>query len=434
MKLVLTFLLVFIFTAFSHAQGFDPFQEEQGQAVNGGFGMTWIDGKAYSTFTIAPEFSVGKFGIGLNIELLFDNAGGFKFRKDGWEKGAGALRMIRYLRWGVKHDPLYLRVGSLQTATLGHGFIMGYYSNEANYDYRKIGLVVDMDFGSFGFESMSSNLGRLEIIGGRLYVRPLSGSNIPIIKNFETGATYVTDADPDRRTSTDDGISELGFDIGLPVIKSPVFNTTIYADYAKILDHGDGMAFGVKADIPDVFGLLAVFAKLEKRFLNDEFLPNYFNTLYELERNELVSNYYHLNQDDLPLSLTKAEALEYTKKTEGIFGELGGHILGKIRLLGNYQHLNSRKNSGILHLEARSKDLIPNVSLLYAYDKVGIETFKDVRTLDFRSVATAEIGYRTYKFIYVALQYRWNFVYDEDKGEYKPQERFQPKISFSYTF
>ncbi len=434
MKTFLSLLLVFIFVTFTQAQDYDPFQEEQGQALNGGFGMTWIDGKAYSTFTIAPEFSFGKFGVGLNIELLFDNAGGFKFRKDGWDKGAGALRMIRYLRWGVKNDPLYIRIGSLQTATLGHGFIMGYYSNEANYDQRKIGLVVDMDFNSFGFESVSSNLGRLEIIGGRLYYRPLSNTDIPILKNFEVGGTYVTDVDPDNRTSTDDGIAELGFDIGLPVIKSAVFNTTLYADYAKILDHGDGMAFGIKAGVPDVFGLLAVYAKLEKRFLNDEFLPNYYNTLYELERNELVSNYYYINSSDLPLSLTKAEALDYAKKTEGIFGELAGHILGKVKLLGNYQYLNGKKNSGILHLEARSIDLIPNVSLLYAYDKVGIETFKDTRTLDFRSVATAEIGYKTYKFIYVALQYRWNFVYDEDKGEYKPQERFQPKISFSYNF
>ena len=429
MKSLIVFLFIALFGSMLLAQNMESFHNEEGQAFNGGLGVTWIDGKAFTTFTIAPEFAIGKFGVGLNIELLFDNAGGFKFRKEGWDKGAGILRMIRYLRWGVKHDPLYIRVGSLQMATLGNGFIMGYYSNETNYDERKIGLALDVDFGKFGFESVSSNLGRVEIIGGRLYYRPLATTAIPILKNLEMGATYVTDIDPDSRRSTNDGIAEIGADIGLPVIKSSVFNTTLYADYAKILEHGNGTAVGIKAGIPNVLGMLAVYAKLEKRFLNDEFLPNYFNTLYEFERIE--GNYHY--SDSSPF-LSKAQALKNIPKTEGIFGELAGHILGKIRLAGNYQHLNGHKYSGILHLEARSLDLIPGVRLLYAYDKVGIETFTDVRTLDYHSVATAEIGYRTYKFIYIALQYRWNFIFDEETNSYKPQERFQPKISFSYAF
>ena len=434
MKAVISFIIIFLFGSMIFAQDIESFQNEEGQSFNGGLGMTWIDGKAFTTFTIAPEFAFGKFGVGLNIELLFDNAGGFKFRKEGWDKGAGILRMIRYLRWGVKHDPLYIRVGSLQSATLGHGFIMGYYTNEANYDQRKIGLAFDVDLERFGFETVTSNLGRIEVIGGRLYYRPLSTTGIPILKNLETGATYVTDIDPDNKRSTSDGVSELGVDIGLPIINSSVFNTTLYADYAKILEHGNGTAVGLKAGIPNVLGMLAIYAKLEKRFLSDEFLPNYFNTLYELERNELISGHYYLQNADLPPLLSKAQSLNYMRKTEGIFGELAGHILGKIRLAGNYQHLNNKKNSGILHLEARSLDLIPGVKLFYAYDKVGIETFEDVRTLDYRSVATAELGYRTYKFIYIALQYRWNFVFDEKTNRYKPRERFQPKISFSYAF
>jgi len=432
MKTIISLLIVVLFASFIQAQSFDPFQNEDARGFDGGLGMTWINGKAFTTVTIAPEFAIGKFGVGLNIELLFNNSEGFQFRKEGWNKGAGALRMIRYLRWGLKHDPLYIRIGSLQSATLGHGFIMGYYTNEADYDQRKIGLVLDADFKSFGFESMTSNLGRLEIIGGRVFYRPFSSLRIPIFKNFEMGGTYVTDVDPDnKRSTTNDAIAEWGADLGLPVIQSSLFNTTIYADYAKILDHGDGSALGVKADMPGVLGLFSIYAKLEKRFLNADFLPNYFNTLYELERNPLNASHYNI---DANTTLTKAQALSYTGKTEGIFGELAGQILGKIKLMGNYQHLNGKKNSGILHLEARSKDLIPGVRLLYAYDKVGIETFTDMRTLDYRSVATAEVGYRTYKFIYVALQYRWNFVYDEATNSYKSQERFQPKVSFQFDF
>lgn len=431
MKNALSKLVIFLLCSMAFSQNIDPFNQEQASSFNGGLGMTWIDGTAYTTFTIAPELAFGKLGIGLNIELYFNNSEGFKFRKESWDKGAGILRMIRYLRWGVKHDPLYIRVGSLQAATLGHGFILGYYSNEANYDQRKIGLAFDMDFNRFGFETISNNLGNLEIIGGRVFYRPLYTTGIPILKNLEFGASYVTDVNPDNSKESKDAIYEWGADIGLPIIKSKFFTTTLYGDYAKINDYGDGTAVGIMATMPNLIGLLGIHAKLEKRFLNDQFLPNYFNTLYELERQAINAADYDLAVSGL---LTKKDLLASSTKTEGIFGELAGHILGKVRLVGNYQQLNSVKNSGILHLEARSAELVPGFQLKYTYDKVGIETLKDARTLDYRSVAIAEIGYRTYKYILVALQYRWNFIYDEAKGEYKPQERFQPKISFAVDF
>ncbi|NOX88230.1 MAG: hypothetical protein GXO77_04325 [Calditrichaeota bacterium] len=430
-------MLVSVFLLFGflslNAQGIDPFNQENNSYFNGGFGMTWIDGTAYTTFTLTPEFAFGKFGIGLNIELLFNNSEGFKFRKTGWDKGAGALRMIRYIRWGRKSDPLYTRIGSLDAATLGHGFIMGYYTNQANYDYRKIGFVLDIDFNTFGFESVTSNLGNLEILGGRFYYRPLRKTGLPIIKNFEVGATYISDFNPDDRKSTHDGVSEWGMDLGLPIIKTKFLNTVLYADYAKINNHGSGKAFGILAYVPNVFGLFGIYAKLEKRYSGEGFLPNYFNSLYELERNSLSAEYFNVNEPGVAV-LTKAQYLNYVGKTEGIFGELAGQILGKIKLVGNYQHNNGLGNSGILHLEARSTDLVPNVQLKYTYDKVGIGTFKDVFTLDYRSVAQAIIGYRTFNYFVVSIVYRWNFIYDEEKQEYKPQERFMPQVSFSMPF
>ena len=70
---------------------------EQGDESNfeAGLGVTNIDGKSYTTFSITPDITIGKFGIGLNIELLFDNSGGWSFRKTGWDDGAGVLRATR---------------------------------------------------------------------------------------------------------------------------------------------------------------------------------------------------------------------------------------------------------------------------------------------------------------------------------------------------
>ena len=449
MKYVITFLTICLFTQLAYTQNRDSFMGEPTNSVNGGVGITFIGDTAYTTFTIAPEFAFGKFGVGLNIELLFNNNNGFKFRKEGWDKGAGAFRMIRYLRWGLKGDPLYTRIGSLQSSTLGNGFIMGYYSNESSYDRRKIGLELDMDFGLVGMESMTSNLGNVEIVGGRVYVRPMHSTEIPVLKNLEIGGTYVTDINPDNKNDTHDGVYEWGADITIPIIKMEVFNWRIYSDYAKINNYGDGKAVGTLISIPNIAGAFGIYAKLEKRFLGGQFLPNYFNTLYEIDRKVKDIKFYFPDKnhdgypDNLPDSfigvneISKAGYLSHLEKTEGIFGELAGQILGKVRLAGSYQDQNNTVGGGILHLEAKSNDLVPGVRLMWTYDKIGIETFEDARTLDSRSVAVGEIGYKAYPFLYVTLQYRWYWVPTTDEFgnvSYKGEERFQPGLSFSMEF
>lgn len=146
----------------------------------------------------------------------------------------------------------------------------------------------------------------------------------------------------------------------------------------------------------------------------DGFIPNYFNTLYELERN-------------LPAGQDKKSRLALATKSRGVFGELAGNIAGALRLVGSYQHQDGVPFSGILHLEAGLIDLIPNIRLLTYYDKTNIESFRDARTLDIFSQAVAEIGYVTYGFIMVSLRYRWNYI-ETSPGVYKPQERFEPRI------
>jgi hypothetical protein len=433
MRAIYLLIVILIFSLTLSAQSVDDKFEMpgEGNGVNGGVGVTWIDGKAFTQVTIAPDLAFGKFGIGLNIELLFNNEDGLKFRETGWDDGAGWLRAIRYIRWGHKYDPLYIRLGTLNGTSLGNGFIMGYYSNDAYYDYRKIGLVLDINRGAFGIETMTSSLQNLEIIGTRLYVRPLHSSGLFIIKNLELGGTFVGDFDPDERKATDDGVKEWGIDITLPIVKTDYFRLAVYGDFAKIIDYGSGAVVGIRSDLPGLVGLFSLSAKLERRFNGDQFLPNYFNSLYELERKPLDAAYY---SSELAGTATKEEYLATVKSSGGIFGELAGHILGKIKLGGSYQSLNGVKNSGILHLEAKAFDLIPSIRAQISYDKVGIETFEDARTLDYRSLATAQIGYQIYPYVYANLRYRWNFIYDESSGKYKPQERFEPNISFAYNF
>lgn len=407
------FILLFCFFSAANAQS----GLQDNNSFEGGFGMTWIDGESYTTFTLAPDFAFGKFGLGLNIELLFNNSDGFKFRKAGWDNGAGVFRAIRYLRYGHKRDRFYTRIGTLDAASLGHGILMWYYSNESAYDNRKIGLELDIDFNQFGFETVTSNLGRLEVLGGRLYYRPFLQTGIPIVKNIEFGGTYVTDNDPDSDKDTDDSVNSWALDIGVPIIKSKYFTTLAYYDFANIIDYGSGHVMGLEFGFPALSSIFSLSAKVEKRILGDEFLPNYFNALYEIDR-----------------SLGKESMLSQVKSSEGIFGQLFAQLLGKLHIVGNYQQIQNMDNSGLLHFEAGLSEALPNIRLRAYYDKAEIGEFKDIFTFDNRSLATAEIGYKTYRFVYLSMLYRWTFKYIPETDSYKPQERVEPRVSVSFSF
>jgi len=408
----------------SMAQQTNPFGNSG--SFTGAIGMTVIDDQTYFTINLRPDISLGKFGIGLNVNLLYNTKNG-AIRSVDWDESYDWARLIRYLRYGHKRDQFYARIGTLDAARIGHGFLMNYYTNEASFDRRKIGLAFDMDFGTAGFETVTNNLGRFEVFGARAYVRPLRPYiDIPLVKDLTFGASYVTDVDPDSRRGTTDGIYSYGFDVELPLIKIPMLNTYTYFDWAKIDSFGSGIAFGIEANLRLIAGVAEVSAKLERRILGKEFIPSYFDAFYEIQRFEPIEGGGVLRKDQR-LALVQEE-------TKGVFGELTGHILNTIRLVGNFQRLDQTKNSGILHLAADSGDRIPVIALQATYDKMGIETLNDAFTLDDRSIARIGIGYKVKPYLMLFMDYIHTFQFDEAKNKYKAQKRFSPRIAFVYNF
>ena len=116
----------------------------EGGMLYGGIGVSVIDDQTFFSIQARPEVAFGKVGIGLNLNLLF-NAETGEIRKEDWDTGYDYFRLLRYVRYGHKWDPVYARVGTLDVARLGHGFILNYYTNEASVDMRKIGLAFDLD-------------------------------------------------------------------------------------------------------------------------------------------------------------------------------------------------------------------------------------------------------------------------------------------------
>ena len=127
-----------------------------GGSIPVGFGATFIDGEAFYLINITPEVAFGQLGVSLDLNLRFTTKG--KLRTGDYNKFEDYLRVIRYVRWAQKGDPFYTRVGQLDYSLLGHGSIIYNYRNSASYDLRRTGIELDLNFDTFGFESMYSDI------------------------------------------------------------------------------------------------------------------------------------------------------------------------------------------------------------------------------------------------------------------------------------
>jgi hypothetical protein len=413
-----------------------PLMAQQQQEITAGFGLTFIDGQPYYLFNLMPDLSFGKIGVGLDINIRMGKNG--KIRSEDFDEGYDYLRLIRCLRYGMKKEPIYARLGVLDYSRLGHGFIMYNYRNSASYDLRKFGMEFDLDFEKFGFESVYSDFGSGGVFGLRGYARPLkftSLADIPVIGGFETGITYAADFQENAdmtspngtlASATDGGsMGVFGFDVGFPLLSLPSINSTLYFDYASIGGYGNGAAAGIDLNFTGL-GVVGLGMKYERRWMGDQFLPSYFDAFYERERYVPI---------DSTSFLSKAQALKAATQGEGYYGELLLSILGTFNIVGAYQSPVGVKNQGILHLEFDPGDVIPGVILNAGYDKKYVgKVFK----LDNNSLFYVNFGYKPIPFLFVSTMYMWTYTEVKDASGnvigYKSQKRIEPKIGFVFSF
>lgn len=435
MKKNLLFFVVFLnITLFS--------QEGAEKIIGGGFGLNWIDGQLYYTFRINPEFSISKVGVGLDLRFDVDSKG--NIRKENFNEFSDYASIIRYVRYGKKNEPLYLKLGALDYNTIGHGSIMYNYNNSPSFDKRKIGLVADAKFDKYGFESIYSSFGEAGVVGLRLFTNPLkftSAGDIPIIGNLEFGITYsgdfhenagIVNASYDGtrmvRVKDEGSINIIGFDLGFPIVKTETMSLIYYFDFAKILSFGSGAATGLMFNFSGL-GVVTASVKLERRLNGEKYIPSYFNSLYEIERFSMDTSNGVFN--------SKANRLNNaTNSDNGFYGELGIDVMNLFQVTGSYQRLDKSPQSGILHI---GSDISPKDASFIAragYDKLYIKSEKDLFTLDDRSFLYAEVGYKPMQYLLVSMLYSWTFTPMRDANKniigYEPQKRIEPRISILY--
>jgi len=377
-------------------------------------GFSSMNDTIWGSFNLRPEFGFGPVGIGMDLNFRVSQQG--KFRTEDWNSFSDWVGKIRYVRVGKKRSPFYIKIGVLDRLTLGYGFIMDNYTNNIDENTRVVGMEFRSDLKKAGIDLIDSHLASptKRIIGIRPYVRPIKLiADVPILSNLDVGLEFIRDGKIDSVNH----IEFFGMDAGLPILTTSILSFGPYYSWAHAISYGSGNGLGIRADINLIMNVLHISAKLEKRNINGEFYPSYFNPLYEAKK----VKYFQM--------------LQLASSTHGVFGQLYGSLIGRIRLGGNYEYYPGVDSSGSIHLEADAPNFLRfgrgKIPILVMYDKCML-TSNDVVsafTIDNRSLLTTRISYEVFPHIYLTGIYERRFQ-KTNTGEYKSLDKWGGKLEF----
>jgi len=279
------------------------------------------------------------FGLPVRLEV-FDSRGGTRFdnggriRKADWDEASDYARILRYLSFGSKEDHFYLDVNQFKASSVAHGLLMKRYNPNLNLNTRRVAAELDAfnDYG--GFELYANDVTGPNVLGALLFMKPLSFVDKKDfrMRSFSIGFTAIADIKApirnklDLADTNDDGrrynaiqvdqsnfqpvyaagtVLGYGVDAEVKLIDTRVVDWKTYLD-VSFLQTGlpaDDPLHPKWDDIPTravrssgwTWGHLlrlnvghapvhALRLRAEYRRYDPNYLPSYFDSMYEIQR------------------------------------------------------------------------------------------------------------------------------------------------------
>ncbi|NBV41854.1 hypothetical protein EBR96_03695 [bacterium] len=246
--------------------------EFEKSSLSSGVGFFQAGGETFLKSTISPDWKVGALEVGLDVNIYAP------LKQNGYYPSELQTVVVRSAGY-THNDTFGIKYGRLRQITYGYGMLVDDYDTgsggESNeFTSRKAGVKTFVAIDPIRIDGLATGGG---VYGGRVsYELPagLDLAGIPI----RVGATYMTDSDGVNDRVLNSTVSRpqqsgYGFDVGLPFAGDFL---TGYFEYAKLVDHGQGIGTGIRGNFFDKFSY-----KLEYRRLGIDFIPGYFNNTYE---------------------------------------------------------------------------------------------------------------------------------------------------------
>lgn len=399
----------------------------------------------HCALALMPEFIYCRIGIGLYLPVYYNYKYNFLrprqswYNHDEWDfmsfKDSVHDLWIKflYIRYGEKGDPLYFRIGGLSGVTFANGFIMVDYSNMLFFPkIRRLGLELAYTYKkTIGLETLFNDLNNLNLYGGRFLVYPFFFQpGIMVLSGMELGVTLLFD-----RINDDNKVINWGLDLGLPLIRHPMANLRFGVDWATFSVYSPdnlaaagwqgsknwGFASGFRGN------LAFLKYRAEYRYLLDGYIPGYFDSFYDIQREQRFAGLLFMMNDPSPESLNGF--LVQTGFALAGAGEVGAvfeEYYGDGNRPGNKAKLYLTLNRGI----------VPWFYGTASYHKINVVGFSGSRGLfgrlyDENTTLVFDGGIRLVPFMYLKVYYQRSFQYGPD-GNLIPYETYSTGFTVGF--
>ena len=273
------------------------------------------------------------FHVPLNVRLvntdINNNDHSIRFRSEDWDEWQDYLKILRYFQIGTSEDNLYLSIGSNFAQTIGHGTILKRYIPNHDSTFSTMSAKLNWYFDYGGFEALLGDVARGNIFGGIVFLKPFSAIGNYHARSASFGYSFVGDRsaptklkyekyydyDPDdylngkdnrlpriavdskgRPIIEDDEFLYMqGIDFEIKLFKNEKVDIKTFADYSwfKTDFVKGGFTFGLLGRFNlDDKNQHAIRIQLEGRAHHDSYMPSFFDTFYDIERIEMMTNIF----------------------------------------------------------------------------------------------------------------------------------------------
>ncbi len=378
----------------------------------------------------------------LNVRIIStdinSNDHSVRFRTEDWDEWQDYLKILRYFQIGTSEDNLYFSVGSNFAQTIGHGTILKRYIPNHDSTFSTISAKLNWYFDYAGFEALLGDVARGNIFGGLVFIKPFSAIGNYHARSVSFGYSFVADRNAPTRlgyekysdynaddflAGKDDRIPRIsvdskgrpiveedeflymqGIDFELKLYKNEKVDLKVFTDYSwfkKDFTKG-GFTFGFLGRFNlDQNNQHAIRIQLEGRAHEDSYIPSFFDTFYDIERIEMMTNIYgakNFQPDGRSKYWHLMNDKQDTNFVGSFYGELSYSFRTWISLSVGYEKLKE-SSSLFAHLELPDLWI---VKMMLSYYKRGFgsasELFSDSHVSSlFRGV----IRFQILPFLYI---------------------------------
>ncbi|MCO4763022.1 MAG: hypothetical protein KC502_16010 [Myxococcales bacterium] len=379
------------------------------------------------------------FAIPLRFEILdtrpdggFDNAG--KLRAQDWDEVSDFAQVLRYINFGGKEGHIYLDINQFKASSIGHGTVVKRYNPNLDLNRRRVSVGFDA-FGDYaGFETYINDITSPNVMGALVFFKPLSliDRKNYFLRSFSLGLTFAADTKAPMRNRLDgddidnDGrrdselridqdtfqpqsitteVISYGSSVEMKLVDTDSVDWKTYFDLSfletgiptddpanplwtniptramrsKGLSWGHLFRLNFDRQGPRDEPLHAVRIRLELRRFERNYLPSYFDTLYEVQRVQYLSAQSSRQKVDLA-NRTKLQVVlgreDDKMDVNGFYFEtswkIGSHFALAFALEGNDK---TPDNNFFVHLEVPR---LGNWQFLATYHRRTANTLGDL--------------------------------------------------------